>query len=91
MALATLSIDIVAKLANLERDMGRAARITEQNSQKMERAFKSVSRAFAALGAGVSVAALTGMVRGVADSADALSKLSERTGVAVEDLSRLPN
>lgn len=39
MALATLSIDLVAKLAQLEQDLGKAVRISERNAESMERAF----------------------------------------------------
>lgn len=89
MAMATLTIDMVAKLANLERDMGKASRIAEQNAKKMEKAFSAAGKALAAIGAGFSVGAFVSMTRNVADSADAMAKLSQRTGVAVTDLSKL--
>lgn len=43
----------------------------------------------AAIGAGLSVSALVGAVRQVTDLEDALYKMSQRTGVAVEQLSTL--
>ena len=36
MAIATLTIDLVAKLASLERDMGKAAQIAEKNARRMD-------------------------------------------------------
>lgn len=89
MAIATLSIDLVAKLANLERDMGRAAQIAERNAKRMESAFAGVKTSLAAIGSVLTVGAFAGMVRGVADAGDQLAKLSTRTGIAVEELSKL--
>jgi hypothetical protein len=45
--------------------------------------------AFAAIGAGVSVAAFSRLVKSGIDAADQLGVVSKRTGVAVEDLSAL--
>lgn len=89
MAIATLTIDMVAKLANLERDMGKATHIAERNAQRMEKAFAGVAKTLATLGASLSVGAFVGLVRGLADSGDALAKLSTRTGDTVEELSKL--
>lgn len=89
MAIATLTIDLVAKLATLERDMGRAAQIAEKNARRMEAAFSAASKALAAIGAAVSVGAFAGMVRSLADAGDQLQKMSARTGETVENLSRL--
>ena len=36
MGIATLTIDLIAKLASLERDMGKAAHIVEQNAKRMD-------------------------------------------------------
>lgn len=89
MAIATLSIDLVAKLANLERDMGKAAHIAEKNAARMESAFSGVKTSLAAIGSVLTVGAFAGMVRGVADAGDQLAKLSTKTGAAVEELSKL--
>ena len=89
MALATLSIDLVAKLATLERDMGKAAHIAERNAAKMEAAFSKVGQSLAAIGASLSVGAFASMIKGVADTGDELAKMSTRTGIAVEELSKL--
>lgn len=89
MAIATLTIDLVAKLASLERDMGKAAQIAEKNARRMDQAFSAVGKTLATLGGGLSVGAFVGLVRGVADAGDALAKLSTRTGDTVEELSKL--
>ena len=44
MAIATLTIDLVAKLASLERDMGKAAQIAEKNARRMDQAFSAVGK-----------------------------------------------
>ncbi|MBK7565247.1 MAG: hypothetical protein IPI21_13750 [Propionivibrio sp.] len=50
MAIATLTIDLVAKLASLERDMGKAAQIAEKNARRMDQAFSAVGKTLATLG-----------------------------------------
>ena len=65
MAIATLTIDLVAKLASLERDMGKAAQIAEKNARRMEQAFSAVGNT-----AGLSVGAFAGLVRSLADAGD---------------------
>ena len=89
MALATLTIDLVAKLASLERDMGKAAQIAERNAKRMDEAFSRVKTSLAAIGSVLTVGAFAGMVRSVADAGDQLQKLSTKTGATVEELSKL--
>lgn len=89
MALATLTIDINAKLGNIERDLGRVSHLAEQSGQRMASAFNAAQAAFAAIGAGLSVAAFTAGIKSVIDGADQLQKASQKYGVAVEQLSAL--
>ena len=93
MAIATLSIDLVAKLANIERDLGKATSLAERSAARMESAFSRASgvigSAFAGLAGAFSVGAVASMVQSSIDAADALSKLSQRTGETVENLSKL--
>lgn len=49
MAIATLSIDIVAKLANIERDMNRFANLAQKNMSKIGSAIKGIVPAIAAV------------------------------------------
>ncbi|WP_299163529.1 hypothetical protein [Accumulibacter sp.] len=93
MALATLTIDIIAKLANIERDLGRVSGLAERSAKRMESAFAGASsviaNAFAGLAGAFSVGAMAAMVTSSIDAADGLSKLSQRTGETVENLARL--
>jgi len=93
MALATLTIDIIAKLANIERDLGRVSGLAERSAKRMESAFSGASsviaNAFAGLAGAFSVGAMAAMVTSSIDAADGLSKLSQRTGETVENLARL--
>jgi len=89
MALATLSIDLEAKLARFSEDLGQAARLTEQSSARMASALGSVRTGLLALGAGVSLAGLAGMVRSVSAGVDQLNDLKDATGASIENLSAL--
>jgi len=93
MALATLTIDIIAKLANIERDLGRVSGLAERSAKRMESAFAGASsviaNAFAGLAGAFSVGAMAAMVTSSIDAADGLSKLAQRTGETVENLARL--
>lgn len=93
MALATLSIDLEAKLAKLEQGMDKSVRIAQKSANGIEREFgklKSVAGAvggaFAAAFAGVSVVAL---VRNTIDGIDALNDLKDATGSTIENISAL--
>ena len=48
-----------------------------------------IGNALGAVGAALSVAAFTGWIKGAIDATDAASDLSQRTGVAIEDLAGL--
>ncbi len=93
MALATLSIDLVAKLANLERDMGRAAQIAERNAKRMDAAFAGVNttlRSVASFAAGAfSVSLFSGLIKSAIDAQDNLKDLSKSTSLSVETLAGL--
>lgn len=96
MAIATLSIDLEAKLAKLEEGMGRAARVTEQNAQQIQRSFDGLKNAGALLGgvltgafAAFSVGQLVSFVRRTEDGVDALNDLKDATGSSIENLSAL--
>lgn len=89
MALATLSIDFVAKLANLQRDMGEAARITEKNAARMTGAYGRVSTSIAAIVPAAIIGALGGLFAKLVDGVDQLNDLSDATGASVENLSAL--
>lgn len=93
MAIATLTIDIVAKLASIERDMGRAAHIAESNAKRMAAAFSGVGdtlkTAFAGIAAGASIQWLSGFVTDALDAQDALVDLNKSTGISIDLLAGL--
>lgn len=89
MALSTLSIDLVAKLAQFEKDMGAAARSSEKMAERVGRAMGVVASAVTAVaGAGLTAVFVAG-TKATADYQDALGKLAQRSGVAVEAMSGL--
>lgn len=87
--IGTLSIDLVAKLAQFEADMGKAARASEKTAQQINASLGTIKSAFAALVGAVSVDALVSAFQAIVDGADDLGKLAQRTGIAVETLGGL--
>jgi hypothetical protein len=94
MAIATLTIDIQAKVANIEADIKRLAQQTEAAGKRAEEAFSGASdhlESFRNMAAGAMAAfagsAVTNWVKGAIDGADALNDLAQQTGVAVKRLS----
>ncbi len=89
MALAKLSIDIEARLANFERDMSKIARTSEESAKKVQNSWKSVGETIgAAIGAFVAVD-LVSRFKGIADSMDEMSKAAQTVGLTTERLSEL--
>ena len=93
MAIATLTVDINAKLAGIQGDLGKVSRLAEQNAKRIESAFSGVGSAikgaFAGLGASLAAGFLTDIVQQVVDAQDALVDLSKSTAISVETLSGL--
>lgn len=93
MALATLSIDMVAQLAKLQEGMDRAGRIAEKNAAEIEARYRRIGDTAKAVG-GAIVSAFAGFsvvqfVRNTADAIDALNDVADATGATVESLSAL--
>lgn len=93
MALATLSIDILAKLASFEQGMDKAARIAQkaadQVQQRWDRLGKGVAAVGGALGTVLGTAALATIGRDIINGLDALNDLKDATGASIENLSAL--
>lgn len=89
MALATLSVDLVAKMANFEKDLGKAARAAESNAAKINAAFSGIKAGLVGLAAGVGVGGLVSLAKATIDSLDALNDLSDATGASIENISAL--
>jgi len=93
MALATLSIDLVAKLGELQAGMDKAGRIAAKSAAEIEARWSKLSSAASgigvALGGAISIAGLTTFFRATVDGLDKLNDLSDATGATVENLSAL--
>lgn len=88
MSLYTLTVDLLAKTGSFERDMGKAARISERDAKRIEQA---ATRVGAAVGAAAAAAA-AGMVYMVQRNTAAMaatSKMAGQIGVATEQLTAL--
>lgn len=85
-SLGTLTVDLVAKIANFQSDMGKAAASSESAAARISKAFKglAVTAAITAVAAAVEQA-----IASAIEYADALDNMSQRTGVSVTELSRL--
>lgn len=84
--IGSLIIDMAADVASLRRDLEQAKTAVGNASSSMVSAVKTVGAAFAGLGVG---AGLLRMIDSTVDLADALDELSQKSGFAVEELSRL--
>ena len=93
MSIATLSIDIEARLAKLEYDLGRAVRMNKHAAGDIEARWSRMSDVAAGVGAsllaGFSVQAFAELTRKSIDALDALNDVSAATGSTVENLSAL--
>lgn len=89
MAFASLTIDLNARLANIEKDLGKSVHLAEASAQKMQTAFAGVGKAFAALGLIGAGGGFASMLKGLVDAADNLNDLNKATGVTVENLAGL--
>ena len=93
MALATLSIDLVAQLASLQSGMDKAGRIAEKQAAQIEARYARMSALAAsvgaALGGAISIAGITQFLRSTIDGVDALNDLSDATGASIENISAL--
>lgn len=86
--LGDLLIRLKADSADFVNDLGKAANQTERFMRDVQRSFTSVNGALAALGASVSVAGGVLAMRSTLEGAENTYKLSQKIGMAVEDLSR---
>lgn len=93
MVIATLSIDLVAQLAQLQQGLDKAGRLAEKNAAQIEARYAKMAAAAtavgAALGGAISVAGITAFVRATVDGIDKLNDLSDATGASIENLSAL--
>jgi hypothetical protein len=93
MALATLSIDLIAKLADLEAGFAKAARIAENTGTDIQSSFEKLKEGAVELGKTIAevfaVKELAEFVLSTNEGVAALVKLSQTTGATVENISAL--
>lgn len=87
MAIATLSIDLVAKLASFEAGMDKAARAAEKNASRIDSAMSGLKKSIAGLGIAALVSAQISSAKASIDILDKLDDLGEKYGIAVDKLS----
>lgn len=94
-SLGTLTLDLVAKTGAFIAGMTKAERQTQKSSRAMRRQLEDLNKSArvfgVALGAAFVAVGTTSAVaiKAAIDNADALDEMSQRTGIAVETLSRL--
>lgn len=90
MALATLSIDLVAKLAQLESDFSKATHLAQKNAADIANAYKATRDTLVSVGKSVAAAftigAIVSFVKTSIDAADHLNDLSKATQLSVEEI-----
>lgn len=79
-------IEFSADTARFTGDVGRAAAMFERNMRGMTSAAQSLLQI---VGLGVGVGAMVSFAKSTIDAGDELFKMSQKTGIAVEDLSTL--
>lgn len=89
MAFASLTMDLNARLANIESDLGKMSHLAEKHNQRMQAAFAKTGQVAATALSALGVGSLAAFVKSSIDAADNLNDLSKKTGVAVENLAGL--
>lgn len=85
--LGDLLVRLKAETAEFQSDMGKAAHVAEKNMRQIESVVDKASAAIGALGVAGFLTAKVMKMQEVIDTQDHINKLSQRVGVAVEDLS----
>lgn len=93
MAIAALTVDINARLAGIEGDLGKVSRLAEQSAAKMGRAFDAVGESLRNVFAGVALGSVVSgfgrLVTEALDAQDALADLSKSTAISIDLLAGL--
>lgn len=89
MIAGAIEIQMLADLARLRKDMSEANSVVGTAAKSMQAAFDLAKTALVGIAAGLTVGAFKNWIQGALDAADAASKLSARTGIAVEDVAGL--
>ena len=89
MAIAKLSIDLEARLANLQAGLDKAGLLAQQSADRMNGAFKSLQGTLKGVFAGLGARELIQFFNATVDGVDKLNDLADATGASVENLSAL--
>lgn len=82
MAIATLTIDLVAKLAELQTGFDRATQMVQANAARMQNAVRKIGLAAGGLTAGLTPAALVAGLGRLIEGIDELDKAAQRLGLS---------
>lgn len=90
MSVGALIFEIIANTAKFETDTGRAAKTADKRAKEIEKSFSQmgakIGKALALIGGPTGLGL---MIKSSIDAAAELDDLSQKTGIAVESLSRL--
>ena len=89
MSLATLSIDLVAKMASFEADMGKAARASEAASARIKGALGGVGIALAGLVTVAGTAQLFQLFNSLIQGAGRFQDIAEKVGDTAQNIASL--
>ena len=84
-----LEIELLANMARLQTDMADAKRAVGGAMAGIESSVATAKSALVGLGVVGAVVTFAGTIKGAIDAADQINKLSQRTGLAAEQLSQL--
>lgn len=88
-SLGALTVSLEANIAKFTSEMGRASQQTEEAMKRINGAVDTVKNGLAVLGIGASIGGFAMIVKGAVDAADNLRDMSQKTGIAVEELNGL--
>lgn len=84
-----IEIRLMANIARLQQDMDQARQAVNSSMSSIRDAANSAGKALGALAVGFAAGAFAGWIKGAIDATDAVSDISQRTGVAIKDIAGL--
>jgi hypothetical protein len=87
--LSSVVVDFRAGFANLEKDLANINRQISGSASKMQSALSTIGKGMALAGVAVSINAVTNAITDQIDKLDALSEQAVRTGISVNELSKI--
>lgn len=86
MAIATLSVDFLAKLANLEAGFARAEQLAGKTAAAIETSFTRAASAIQGITGALSAGAAVAWGHSIIEAGDAFNDMRQRVGMATRDL-----